>query len=214
MLKESLSPLEAGMRQMDELLEAEQEEIDLLLSELEKMYKRLYVKSSDITGIRYWEEDFAVSHDDTLTIEQRRARILAKINGSASATKEMLENLVKQVLGADRVTIVEYPREYRFVIYVSTKTYEENMKIADAAVDEARPAHLAYKFINALYRKYRCGFYIGTIGCVRRAVVREVDAGGWDFDKYRCRYYLGIVGCTKKMISEGRVDVYELYINE
>ena len=138
MLRESLSPLESSMRQMGELLDAEQEEITFLLNELGKIYNRLYVKSADITGIRYWEDEYAIPHNDDLTIEQRRARVLAKINSSITATKKMLEDLVKQVLGANSVTIIEYPDEYRFVIYVDTKIFEENMKIADDAVDEAR----------------------------------------------------------------------------
>ena len=37
MLRESLSPLESSMRQMGELLDAEQEEITFLLNELGKM---------------------------------------------------------------------------------------------------------------------------------------------------------------------------------
>ena len=150
MLRESLSPLESSMRQMGELLDAEQEEITFLLNELGKIYNRLYVKSADITGIRYWEDEYAIPHNDDLTIEQRRARVLAKINSSITATKKMLEDLVKQVLGANSVTIIEYPDEYRFVIYVDTKIFEENMKIADDAVDEARPAPLVYKFINSI----------------------------------------------------------------
>ena len=129
MLRESLSPLESSMRQMGELLDAEQEEITFLLNELGKIYNRLYVKSADITGIRYWEDEYAIPHNDDLTIEQRRARVLAKINSSITATKKMLEDLVKQVLGANSVTIIEYPDEYRFVIYVDTKIFEENIDV-------------------------------------------------------------------------------------
>lgn len=197
MLWESLSPLESSMHQMGELLDAEQEEITFLLNELGKIYNRLYVKSADITGIRYWEDEYAIPHNDELTIEQRRARVLAKINSSISATKKMLEDLVKQVLGADSVTIVEYPDEYRFVIYVNTKKFEENMKIADDAVDEARPAHLVYKFINSIYRKYRYNFYVGAIGCTRKVTTEEVNVNGLNLDKYRCGFYLCTIGCVR-----------------
>ncbi len=213
MLKESLSPLESSMKQMGELLESEQAEIDLLLAELESMYKRLYVKSADTEGIRYLETEYAIPHNDALTIEQRRARVLAKINSSVSATKQMLEELARQVLGADSVTIVEYPSEYRFVIYVSTKSFEENMKIADDAVDEARPAHLAYKFINSIYRKYRCGLYVGTVGSVRKTLTEKVNTDGLDIDKYRCGVYFGFIGCMRKAVEE-RVDTNGLYIDK
>ncbi len=213
MLRDSLSFLESDMRQMSELLEVEQEEITLLLMELEKIYERLYVKLADVEGIRYWEEEYAIPHNDALTIEQRRARVLAKINSGVSATKAMLEDLVRQVLGADSVNIMEYPEKYRFVIYVRTKVYEENMKIADAAVDEARPAHLAYTFINTIYRKYRCGLWLGMIGSLKRRSTYEIDTQGLKIDKYRCGLYFGMIEC-KRIITEGRVDTDGLHIDQ
>lgn len=213
MLKDSLSFLEAEMQQMKELLKAEQGEIDLLLLTLENIYKRLYVKKSDTEGLGYWEKEFGLLSNTSLAEEQRRAQILAKLNGSMAATKEMLENLVRQVLAADSVKITEYPGEYRFVIYVGTRCFVENMEIADAAVDEARPAHLAYKFINTLTRKYRYKFFVGMIGCTRKNFVGFVNTKGLNIDKYRCGLYIGAVGCVRK-IMEGLVDTDGLYFDK
>lgn len=204
LLKDALSPLEAGMRQMQELLTAEQIEIDKLIATIENLYRGLYVKSSGIEEIEKWEDEYAILHDDTLTIEQRRSQVLAKINSGRTATREMLENLVKQILGANSVSIIEYPEEYRFVIYIGTDYFEEHMSIADAAVGEARPAHLAYKFINQLYRIYRCNLYVGMMGCVRSTVIGEVDTYGLKIDKLRCGLYFSAIGCSRK-IAEGWV---------
>ena len=178
MLYNSLSPLEAEMKQMADLFGVEQEELNLLLQEIEKMYLRLRVKSADGDGIALWETEYGIQHNTALTIEQRRANVLAKMNSGLSATKEMLENMVKQILDADDVKIVEYPAEYRFEVYVHTQFFEENINIADEALSEARPAHLAYRFINALYRKYKCSSYVGLIGCVSKEITGEVKTDG------------------------------------
>lgn len=201
------------MKQMKELLAVEQKEIDRLLEEIENIYERLYVKTSDIKGIVCWEKEYGIFPNTSLTIEQRRAQVLAKINSNVSATKEMLENLVKQVLGADHVNIVEYPEEYRFVIYVGTRYFAENMKLADAAVDEARPAHLAYRFVNSLYRKYRCSLYFGVTGCTRKTAAGIVNTEGLNIDKYRCGLYIGVAGCIRKKV-EGKVDTDGLSFDE
>lgn len=213
MLYNSLSPLEAEMKQMADLLGVEQEELNLLLKEIEKMYLRLRVKSADEDGITLWETEYGIQHNTALTIEQRRAKVLAKMNSGLSATKEMLENLVKQILDADDVKIVEYPAEYRFEIYVHTQFFEENMMIADDAVSEARPAHLAYKFINAIYRKYRCGLYVGVCGYSAKRIACEIDTEALNIDKLRCRFYIGISGYMKKT-EEREAQTDGLYFDE
>lgn len=214
MLHDSLSPLEAEMKDLAEVFQVEQDELELLLQELEAMYLRLYVKSADEAGVRLWEAEYGICHSEALPLEHRRAKILAKMNSGISATKEMLENLVRQILDADAVKIIEYPAEYRFVVYVHTQSFEENMMLADAAVSEARPAHLAYQFINAIYRKYRCGFYIGILGCVKKSMIELIDTKGMNFDKCRCGFYLGILGCTKKKIEKGTVETNGICIDE
>lgn len=213
MLHDSLSPLETEMKQMAELFGVEQDEMVLLMQALEKMYQRLYVKSADEEGLCLWEAEYGIWHNQMLSIEQRRAKILAKMNSGISATKAMLENLVKQILNADTVRIIEYPAEYRFEIYVHTQRFEENMMLAEDAVSEARPAHLAYKFINVIYRKYRCGFYIGIFGGIRKFTAGTVDTGGLNLDKYRCGFYLGMAGCMKKKMEKGMVDINGLSVD-
>lgn len=213
MLCDSLSPLEAEMKQMSELFGTEQEEIDLLYREIEALYLRLRVKTADEKGLHLWETEYGLWNNTAFTIEQRRARILAKMNSGMSATTKMLENLVKQILDADDVKIIEYPEKYCFEIYVYTQRFEENMMLAEDAVSEARPAHLAYKFINAICRKYRCGFYMGIFGGIRKFTAGIVDTGGLNLDKYRCGFYLGMAGCMKKKMEKGMVDINGLSVD-
>ncbi len=178
MLKESLSKLEASMLQMNELLEAEQQEIERLQAELEKQHDRMYVKTSDETGIILWEKEYGLIHNSALTLQQEKARVFAKLNGGETATPSMLAGLVKQVIDADYVNIIEYPSEYYFEVWVGTRYLAENMQIARDAVDEARPAHLDFEFINALKRIDRSGLYIGIAGSMTKKIEVEVNTDG------------------------------------
>lgn len=90
----------------------------------------------------------------------------------------MLASLVKQVIDADYVDIVEYPAEYFFEVWVGTQYIAENIQIAKDAVDEARPAHLAYEFINALRRTDKMGLYVGIAGSVTKKIHAEVNTDG------------------------------------
>lgn len=173
MLKYNIPKYKAQMKELAELFEAEQPEIDLLEKILEDMLKQLYVKSAHY-AIEIWEQEFGIVRDKSLTITQRRAQVLAKMNISTPASVQMLENLVMQVLTANKVTIIEHPETYSFDIYVNSKYIIENMKIAENAVYEARPAHLSYKFINEMIREAKSFIYFGIMASKRKRFIGEV----------------------------------------
>lgn len=178
MLKDSLSRLESSMQQMSELLDAEQDEMDRMCIELEMLHERMYVSSSDETGIIRWEKEYGLIHNSSLALTQKKAKVIAKMNSGETATPSMLAGLVKQVIDADYVDIVEYPLEYYFEVWVGTKYLAENLQIAKDAVDEARPAHLGFGFINAMKRVDKMGMYVGIAGAVMKKINVEVDTDG------------------------------------
>lgn len=163
MLKRSVPPFVAEMREMAELFVAEQPELDRMERELTELLKQFYIKSATY-ALDQWEEEFGIDQDPSLTLMQRRARVLAKLNSNPPATIKMLENLVYQILSANAVTIVEHPAQYSFDVYVNSDYLIDTFEIADEAVRLARPAHLSYKFINRLIRKSVSRLYYGIAG--------------------------------------------------
>ncbi len=163
MLNKCVPPFVAQMREMAELFIAEQPEIDRMEMELTELLKQFYVKSATYS-LDQWEDEFGIERNSSLTLMQRRARVLAKLNSNPPATVKMLENLVFQILSANAVTIVEHPSEYHFDVYVNSDYLVETFEIADEAVRLARPAHLSYKFINRLIRNSTSKIYYGIAG--------------------------------------------------
>lgn len=175
MLNKSVPPFVAQMREIAELFVAEQPELDRMEKELSELLKQFYIKTATYS-LDQWEDEFGIERNLSLTLMQRRARVLAKLNSNPPATVKMLENLVFQILSANAVTIVEHPAEYCFDVYVNSDYLIDTFAIADEAVRLARPAHLAYKFINRLIRNSTSRIYYGIAGGyigIVRGVVEE-----------------------------------------
>lgn len=216
MLKKSVPPFVAQMREMAELFYAEQPELDRLEGILSALLAQFYIKTATYS-LDMWEEEFGLSHDPTLTLQQRRARILAKLNTRTPATVKMLENLVKQTMGEDIVWIEEHPENYMFIVYVQEEKLSELLGIAKDAVYAARPAHLNYKFIERLIRTAVLEAYAGVIGNY------ILQTGGTvNTDKLALRGYAGVIGNyaiqtgetvnTDRLVSSGYVGVLGYYI--
>lgn len=175
MFNEIVPPFVAQMREIAELFIAEQPELDRMENELAELLKQFYIKTATYS-LDQWEDEFGIERNSALTLMQRRARVLAKLNSNPPATVKMLENLVYQILSANAVTIVEHPAEYHFDVYVNSDYLIETFEIADEAVRATRPAHLSYKFINRLIRNSIARIYYGIAGGyigIVRGVVEE-----------------------------------------
>lgn len=164
MLSQDVAKFVAQMKEIAEIFEVEQSEIDLLENNIQRTINQFYIKSADYS-LADWENEFGIEINSNMSLAERRGRILAKLNTRTPATIQMIENLVQQTIGINAVNIIEYPNEYRFEIYVNTKDLSKTMYIADEAVYNARPAHLAYKFINGLIRNSQMTEYVGLVGC-------------------------------------------------
>lgn len=163
MLSRSVPPFVAQMREIAELFYAEQPELDRMCETLAGILQQFYIKTATYS-LETWEKDFGLPIDPELTLQERRGRLLAKLNSTPVATVKALENLVQQTMGANRVIIKEHPERYCFDVYVNTDQLVESFKLADAAVHAARPAHLSYKFINLLIRRAESCLYYGVVG--------------------------------------------------
>lgn len=198
MLKNTVPKFISQMQEIAELFYAEQPELDQMKSRLEEIVKQFYAKTATYS-LERWERDLGITADSDLAIEQRRARVIAKINTRTPATVKMLENLVLQTLDADKVFIKEYPSDYSFVIYVE-KEYLVELGIASEAVYYARPAHLDYRFIQILIRKAQMMEHVGVYGMFLPMKDEETDVEGL----YK-KEYIGIAGMRQE-IKKGMVQ--------
>ena len=200
MLRDSLPQFVREMREMALLLNVDQVEIDRMEAYIEELIRQFWIASATYS-IADWEKEFGIEKNSTLTLGQRKAQVLAKLNTRTTATVKMIENLVMKVLGHERVEIVENYQDYSFSVVVRSDYVLENMMMARSAVHNARPAHLGYEFINKIARDSLMQLYAGTAG---RKVKEEMDE--IDLRRRNKKFYAGI---TARLVrtSEGDVTI-------
>jgi len=98
-------------------------------------------------GLKYWEASLGLATDVTKTYDYRRTRIYSRLRGVGTSTVTMLQNVAESFSNGS-VDIIEYPAEYRFEVkFVGTLGIPPNMDDLTAAIEEIKPAHLAYSYL-------------------------------------------------------------------
>ena len=121
-------------------------QVDKMQQTRDEFMQQLNVQTAT-WGLSLWEEMLGVPTNESENAEYRRSRILSKLRGQGTSTKEMLENMAAGFTNG-KVTIVEYPEEYRFEVHFDGTTgIPPNMEDLTAALEEVKPAHLAYRYI-------------------------------------------------------------------
>lgn len=132
-------------------------EIIQLREDISQLKKELYVKTTEYF-INRWEADFSLKFDGSLTLDQRRQRILNKLARKKTLTWKNLELLIKNNIDNPQIYIINNSGEYHFRIIVQTQNIE-NMR---NAVKQAKPAYLTFDILVTEYSN-RCGtFNSGT----------------------------------------------------
>ena len=141
-----------------DILLAIEPEIIQLREDISDLIKELYVKTTE-DFITRWEKDFSLKYDASLTLEQRRQRILNKLARKRPLTWDNLRLLVKNNLAENvQFYLSNDSANYHFRIIVATSDYSEMEK----AVRQAKPAYLTFDIlVTDIVR--RCGtFNCGT----------------------------------------------------
>lgn len=172
MLKDAITPYFAETEQIRELFDAEQPELDAAEQEVESWIQEMHFMTASDT-LRLWEHDYGLLYNPALSQEQRRAQLYAKKMKRILPLKEKVENVIKTLLGANRVTLEE--KDCRFEIHVETATLMMNMAIAEDFFEKTRVAHFEYSFTNQIIRTFTAQKYFGGLAGELREIELEVQ---------------------------------------
>ncbi len=153
MLKDCIPYIFSECKQIKELFNAEQIELDRLYKAVESFINELYILKC-VDTIKRYEDDYALELDKSLSLEQRRYRIFAKKNQKLKPTIKNLEYMLKSMLGAREVKITE--KDCIFTVRITTAELIENEAIAKEWFRNVRPAHFDFVFANDVYREKIC----------------------------------------------------------
>jgi uncharacterized protein YmfQ (DUF2313 family) len=135
-----------GIRDMVELQTTLAEELGISIASAADLAKQFYV-STATWGLSYWEQEFGLATDPSMSYEWRREIIIAKMRGHGTVTKQMLIGVASAFSGGE-VDVIEYPAEYRFVIqFIGVLGVPANLTGFMAMLEQIKPAHLSYSFL-------------------------------------------------------------------
>lgn len=138
-------PFLAEIREMAEIYRTEGYEIGLLQHEIKELTDQFYIPTAT-WGLDRWETVFGVTTNLTLSYEQRREILMAKLQGRGTTTKRMIEETATAFSGGE-VKVIEDNLNHLFIVqFIGIKGIPRNMQSFIAMLEDIKPAHLAYRF--------------------------------------------------------------------
>jgi len=112
------------------------------------LIEQLFAVSASAWGLDYWETDLGLK-STSKPDEQRRARVLSKLQAQGPMTKERMEQIIRTCSGDKQACIKEFVSEYRFEVLFSLAQSVDLGMVFDV-IEEAKPAHLSYSVVARL----------------------------------------------------------------
>lgn len=95
--------------------------------------------------IEYWEDEYNLAHDSSMTVEERQNAISQKISAARSPmTPKRLEKMLSSVPGVI-ARVEENTGKNRFSVWLMSDV--ERMKEVRRIIERAKPAHLSYDLV-------------------------------------------------------------------
>lgn len=140
-------------REVIELQGALANQVEAIRAAKENLFQQLDINTAT-WGLKLWEEIYGIKIDITKPDSYRRTRILSKMRGQGTTTKAMIQNVAESFSNGE-VEVIEHNGEHRFEIkFTGTIGIPPNMDDLTAAVQDIKPAHLAYEY-TYIYRTHR-----------------------------------------------------------
>lgn len=120
--------------------------IGVALSDIVAIAEQLRYETNACTAsllLDYWERQYGLPTDSSLTTEQRRARILNKKQSRGPCNRARLEAAVSAALGGVEVNITENIDKNTFLVNV--RDVVPSLVPAVAVIERMKPAHLIYQ---------------------------------------------------------------------
>lgn len=139
MLKNNIPNFCYSIKQVKDIIDAIQPEIDLINEELDKMKSDVHITTTSV--IERFERDYGIVPDISKPLEDRVLAILNLKNIKKTLTDEQLNILIKRNYLSDRFTVIfDYP-DYSFSVLLQDDKPINNLI---PAIEKAKPAHLAF----------------------------------------------------------------------
>lgn len=136
-LKTDIPQMVYSVKQIKDLIDAIQPEIDRINAYLYKLKYDLHISTTTI--IERFERDYGITPDDSKTLEERIQAVLEKKNAKIVFTEERLRQTIVDTYGED-YELKEDWENYAFTIILGDA--EKSIVDLRRAINKYKPAHL------------------------------------------------------------------------
>lgn len=120
--------------------------IGTVLGEVCAIAEQLRYETNPTTAdllLDYWEREYGIAPDPSLTKEQRRAIITAKAKNQGPCNAAKMSNAISAALGGVDVSITENVSQNTFLVTIME--HVDSIVPAVAVIERVKPAHLVYQ---------------------------------------------------------------------
>ncbi len=150
-LMDLLPPIYEGNTTMQKLQSILTSDINALAAGFNEVINENFVSTASKLLSRY-EEIYGIQVDISKSDAFRRERILAKIRGTGTTTRAMIEQTAAAYSGGE-VEVTEHPETGSFVVrFIGTIGIPGNMGDLVLTIEEIKPAHLSFTFEYTYWR--------------------------------------------------------------
>lgn len=120
--------------------------IGYVLGDICKVANQLRYEANACTAdllLDYWEKQYGIQADNTMTKDQRRARIISKKQSRGPCNPARLCTAISAALGGVKVEITENVAQNTFLVNI--REVVPSIVPAVAVIERMKPAHLIYR---------------------------------------------------------------------
>lgn len=153
--------------------------IGTVMDELEQMGQELMQQTTPITAtwaLDYYEEEYNLPKDSSLSLMQRRNRIVGYKMTRAPFNPQRICDAVANRLGVRNVELEENTGKNQFTVFVRESV--ERAERAREVIDELKPAHLIYELVVTLLVQANPRIYLAVAANTYQINTVEVQTYG------------------------------------
>ena len=135
--------------EIKEIMKAEQPEIDALWSSVENAFADQYILDATEYGVMRWESMLDISPKDTDTLDERKFRILTRLNQELPYTLTKLKEALTTLCGADGFSINLQAAHYHIEIKLALGHHNNYQEVV-GLLNKMIPANLT-QYIKLMY---------------------------------------------------------------
>lgn len=138
--------------EMMEIMKTEQVEIDDLWSAADAAFSDQYILDATEYGVSRWESMLGIQPKGTATLDERKFKILTKLNQELPYTLRKLELALTNLCGEGRFSIVTIAKEYHIEVKLALESKENYQEVVDV-LKKMIPANMT-QYVQIMYNKH------------------------------------------------------------